>query len=255
MAILYLAPSARTSRWGSIGAHRGGPAVTDRPLIGDCTVRAAIALQPARGRYDVAMARNRHRSLLLLVVGALAACGGAQKPAADEPGPSWVRGARTQSPSLKASETRPRPFTEERGPFQEDRLELQAHEARRRQHQETHGEQAPVMESFDHPACAGLDALARRSCPLVSIHWTDVRDIDGGIALRVSGVDPDLLRRRVLCHIAFGRVVGSKDDCPLHLPGVRASVVAKDPGVELRVIALDPGQVSELRRRLRALVR
>jgi len=186
--------------------------------------------------------------LLLLV---LAACGSPQSPQQT----SLLRGSRDKSPSVKASEDRPHPFDEEHGPFQADRMDVAAYaERERRRHEEGHSKQVLVLERFSHPACSGLVGKQRTGCPLLGEPWTRRKEIPGGVELSRPGSDGALLQRRVLCHVAFGRVQGPHDDgCPLHRPGVRASVLEQDGEVHLRVVTKDPKQIPEVRRRVEAL--
>lgn len=168
--------------------------------------------------------------------------------------PSLLRGSRDKSPSVKASEDRPHPFDEEHGPFQADRMDIGAYAQReRRRHAEGHSEQVLVLERFSHPACSGLEGAQRTGCPLLAGPWVKRRAIPGGAELSRPGRDGALLQRRVLCHVAFGRVQGRDDGCPLHRPGVRAQVLQQDGTVHLRVVTKDPKQISEVRRRVEAL--
>jgi hypothetical protein len=197
---------------------------------------------------------KRLASMVLVVVGA---CSGpsANVPAAEEEQPSFVRGEREKSPSRKTSENRPHPWSEEHGPFQADRFEIQAHRERaRRAHQDAHSKQVLVMERFAHPACAGLPAEAKRRCPMVSIRWKLQREVPGGVVLEAPGQHGALLQRRILCHIAFGVVHQAEDTCPLHVSGVRATAVQGKKGVRLTIVTDDASQVSELRRRVKVLV-
>ena len=180
------------------------------------------------------------------------ACGSPQSP--EETPPSLLRGSRDKSPSVKASEDRPHPFDEEHGPFQADRMDVAAHaERERRRHAEGHSKQVLVLERFSHPACSGLEGKQRTGCPLLAGPWARRREIPGGVELSRPGSDGALLQRRVLCHVAFGRVQGHDDGCPLHRPGLRASVLEQGGTVHLRVVTKDPQQTSEVRRRVKAL--
>jgi hypothetical protein len=192
--------------------------------------------------------------IMLVAVGGCSGPG-ANAPAAEEERPSFVRGERENSPSRKTSKNRPHPWSEEHGPFQADRFEIQAHRERaRRAHQEAHSKQVLVMERFAHPACVGLAPEARRRCPMVSIRWTLQREVPGGVVLEAPGQHGARLQRRILCHIAFGQVHQADDACPLHVPGVRATAVQGEKGVRLTVVTDDASQVSELRKRVKALV-
>jgi hypothetical protein len=192
-------------------------------------------------------------STLLLLIGC-----GAPRPA-EEPKPSLIRGNRDKSRSVKASENRPHPWEEEKGVFQADRLDVEPYaEDLRRRHGEGHSKQILVLERFSHPACSGLAAAARTSCPLLAVRWTRRREVPGGVVLegpasaKVSGPE---LQRRVLCHVAFARVQGRDDGCPLQLGRVRARVVEREAGLELSIVTDDGSKVGELRRRVKALIR
>lgn len=196
----------------------------------------------------------RPASMLLV---ALAACSGpsANAPPAEEEQPSFIRGERQKSPSRKTSENRPHPWSEEHGPFQADRFEIEAHRERaRRAHHEAHSKQLLVMERFAHPACAGLPLEAKRRCPMQSARWKLQREVPGGVVLEAAGQHGAQLQRRVLCHIAFGKVHQAEDACPLHVPRVRATAVQGEKGVRLTIVTDDPALVEELRKRVKSLV-
>jgi hypothetical protein len=71
---------------------------------------------------------------LALGVGiAFPACKATTTPAERGPAPSVeeMEGGRKTSPSRRASDERPRPWTEERGPFDSDRMLIESHRARK----------------------------------------------------------------------------------------------------------------------------
>lgn len=199
--------------------------------------------------------RSTGVTLLMLLV---AACGDPAKGKTTSPlreESSMLQGSRRPSKSQKASDNRPHPWQDEHGAFEADRFGIEPYIARRRAaHQEDHAKQVLVMESFSHPACHGLSAKQRRACPLLDVRWSSKREVPGGMALGApqSSVQGRLLHRRVVCHIAFGRVHNS--DCPLHLPKVRATTAVRDQEVVLTIVTDDPSQVGPLREGLRELI-
>jgi len=194
----------------------------------------------------------REKGVLLLLV--LWGCGA---PRGGETKPSLVRGNRDKSGSVKASENRPHPWVEEKGVFQADRLDLEPYtEHLRRRHREGHSKRVLVLERFSHPACSGLSSSARAGCPLLAVRWARRREVPGGVVLEgpAASLPAAELHRRVLCHVAFARVQGRDDGCPLQLAGVRARVLQREGGLELAIVTDDGSKVAELRRRVKALV-
>jgi hypothetical protein len=193
-----------------------------------------------------------------LLVLLLAACGDPAKGKTTSPlreEGSMLRGSRRPSKSHKASDNRPHPWQDEHGVFESDRFRIEPYiERRRAAHREEHAKQVLVMETFSHPACHGLKAAQRRACPLLDVRWSSTREVSGGLALVVpqSAVQGRLLHRRVVCHIAFGKVHATT--CPLHLPKVRAATAVRGENVVLTIVTDDPSQVKPLRDGLRELI-
>jgi len=192
--------------------------------------------------------------LLLLI---LAPCCASQSPPGEQT--TLVRGTRQKSGSVKASREQPHGYgREEKSPFQADPFDIEAYaEHLQRRHQEGHGKQVLSMAQFSHPACSGLQGSRRTSCPVLAVVWETRHDVPEGVELvgkPVDGLDAAQLQRRVLCHMAFGRVQRIDDGCPLHLRGVRARVVQQKDGLHLMTTAGDPATAAEIRRRMKALV-
>jgi hypothetical protein len=182
-----------------------------------------------------------------------AGCGANQ--GGDQQSTTLVRGDRQRPRALKASENRPHPWTREHGVFATDRLDMQPYVARRRaEHREAHSKQLLVLERFSHPACSGLSQRDRRGCPLLDTRWRR-REVTGGVTLEApeQAVAAATLHRRVQCHVAFGKVHGSRG-CPLHLPGVRVSTTQRRGEVHLTIVTADPAAVGPLRERVKELV-
>lgn len=192
-------------------------------------------------------------SALTVLLTLAAGCGVNQ--GVEQPSTTMVRGDRQRSRALKAAQSRPHPWTREHGVFDADRFDLQPYIARRRAaHREAHSEQLLVLERFSHPACGGLSQRDRRGCPLLDTRWRR-RDVTGGVTLVApeQAVAAATLQRRVQCHVAFGRVHGSRG-CPLHLPGVRVSTTQRRGEVQLTIVTADPTAVGPLRERVKELV-
>jgi len=190
---------------------------------------------------------------LLAFLGLLGACA-----TGAEPKPTLIRGDRESSGSIKASAARPRPGAEaDQHPLEGDRLGLdEARFRAERVHREGHAGSSLALGEFSHPACAALPASELQGCPLSGVRWSGLRDVDGGaeIEARDVGIDPTRLRWRFLCHMAFERFRGGRG-CPLGTPGLDLSVVRAEGRIVVRLVAEHRGQVSELRRRLRQLVK
>lgn len=198
-------------------------------------------------------------AVLLSALSCLFACqggGGARPPA--EPRSTLLRGERETSGPRKASAARPRPGAEpEEHPLEGDRLALDQASARaRRAHGESHAAASLELEEFSHPACGALPQAERRACPLSSVQWTGLREVEGGLELetRDPKIDASRLRWRFLCHVAFARMQQQPHGCPLGTPGLEVSVVNVRGRTTVRLTTAEGGRVSALRRELRDLV-
>lgn len=195
--------------------------------------------------------------MLLLALAFMAGCSHGKPADEPLPEPSFIRGDVLKSGSRKASEERPQPWDEEKRRFPEDGLNLEGYaEKERNEHAEAHGKQDLKMESFSHPACAALPPNDRRTCPLLRLSWSSFKEIPGGASISVGAEQSASrwLRWMVLCHVAFGKAIGHKDGCPLHLPKVKARVVWKNKQAVLELVTGDPEQVELLRDRLERLI-
>jgi hypothetical protein len=170
-------------------------------------------------------------------------------------GTFW-RGERETSESVKASKARPTPGDDAAHPLESDRFAFgEAIERRRSQHRSEHGEWSLRLESFSHPACAGVEAAQRRRCPLLSVRWGTSKDCPGGVELELREPRQEIgeLRREMLCHLAFARsATGSR--CPLHLEGVQVRSMRRGERWVFQIVVEGAEAVRELRSRLRALL-
>lgn len=127
---------------------------------------------------------------------------------------------------------------------------------KREQHQQEHGKQVMLMESFSHPACSGLSNEDKRSCPLLTVQWSAQREVSGGVALEGRWTPSAAsLQRRLLCHIAFGKVHGKESSCPLHVERITVNTQRRGDRVILRMITGKAELISELRERVKQIVR
>jgi hypothetical protein len=192
------------------------------------------------------------RATFVLALGILGACA-----TSTDSRPTMVRGDRESSRSVRASAARPRLEAEpDRAPLEGDRLGLDEAKFRaERAHREGHASSSLALAEFSHPACSALQEGERQRCPLSSVSWSRLRDVDGGVEIetRDPGVDPTRLRWLFLCHMAFERARGAGGSCPLGMAGLDLSVVKTEGRTVVRLTA-GKGGLSELRRQVRRLV-
>jgi len=169
-----------------------------------------------------------------------------------------LEGDRREGAERRTAKDRPHSFEEQHRPFETDRLGVGAALSRQQEaHRRAHQAQVDHMKDFSHPACEGLSPRQRTSCPLSIREWRVVRVLEQGVELKARGKFQGelgrVLRRQLLCHVAFGRGGGEAGPCPLHLEGVRASMHIDEDGFVLQLEASDPRMVTRLQQLVRDL--
>jgi hypothetical protein len=123
--------------------------------------------------------------------------------------------------------------------------------ATHKKHAEDHLAAAVTLEKFEQAECQSFPAETRKACPLLGT-VESVEDVDGGVTLKLSSsIDTQASLAHVRCHLAFAAKEGRQgmDECPLYLPGVKASAEGNSHVLELKTDA--EAGVSELRKRAR----
>jgi hypothetical protein len=91
----------------------------------------------------------------------------------------------------------------------------------------------------------------------LAVPWASRRDVPGGVELvsKDKTVPAVEMQKRLICHVAFGKVLEQERKCPLHMTGVRARAVEQRGTLRLVLtVRGDPDRASQLRRRIKALV-
>ncbi len=121
--------------------------------------------------------------------------------------------------------------------------------ATQRAHAAAHRRAAKVLRHNERAACEGISDGKRAACPLMEHEVLDVRQTPKGVRVLYDGVDPDALRKHVICHHAFGAREGREGmpGCPLYARALRTKVEAHEKGATLDLESDDEATVKRVR--------
>ena len=190
-----------------------------------------------------------HRSVKLGLTSALvlAACMSPAERRREQQLPDRMQGSRTQeSPSRRTAENRPRPWVEEKPPFEADRVGVGAYRARR-QIEHTGGDGRLTSREC-------LQVLDHNPCPLLTHRWK-ARDVEGGILLATSASRTEATRVRAAVHClhAHGREAKQSSCLGKFLPAAISGSYIKGELI-LRIVVADRRRVAEVRKRVRQMI-
>ena len=93
---------------------------------------------------------------------------------------------------------------------------------------------------------------ARSACPILGPS-IGLEVVDGGVRVVFApGVPAADVVAQMRCHLAFARVRGYRDECPLYMRGVH--IDASPDGTGVLITTDDPAGVADLRQRVRRVV-
>jgi hypothetical protein len=117
-----------------------------------------------------------------------------------------------------------------------------------------HLKAANELERSASEACAGINEVEQRACPLLAPHIRRVEEVAQGVRLHLKPQAPAAdLAARMRCHLALAQAHGfDRVPCPLFVKGVRISTRSgADKAIE--VFSLDPRVAGEVRLEARQL--
>ena len=202
-----------------------------------------------------AFIKSSGANMLLLGAMTMLLCQCSGKSASEHRG-TLLRSGSPESGPRRAAANRPIGFKEDKGPFESDRMLINAHMYRTAaSHGESHGRQALELDGYSHPACVGFSRQIKVRCPLSEIKWKRFKDIPGGIFMEARSRSQKLgqYRRRLLCHMAFGATRDDKAVCPLHLGSIRVKLLGSDSRMVLQLVTMNKEQIQGLRKLVRRL--
>ena len=186
---------------------------------------------------------------LSLVSFACLTLAGCLSPAArrEQQRPEVMPGGReTESAERRTAAARPKPWVEEKGPFDADRTGVEPYRAQRQTAEHKHRGALSTQE------CVRLEE--RYACPLLAHKW-QARDVAGGIELTVAAkrAQADQVRDLVRCHDAYARQ-GKGDGCLTQLMPVTITGGYDGKSMRLRLVTERGDRVDDLRQRVRELI-
>ena len=155
---------------------------------------------------------------------------------------------RDESPQRRTAANRPRPWKEETPPFSAGRFEIEAYRAHRQVEEKAAG--APPRAQ-----CLRLQEIY--PCPLLAHRWQDA-EIKGGIRLSVHAGrrNAHRLRDALRCHAGYSRPEERQATCLGRFADAQMSGGYADGQMWLQLLSRSraPAAISDLRRRVRALI-
>lgn len=155
---------------------------------------------------------------------------------------------RLESPERRTAANRPKPWVEEKGPFQADRLDIEPYRAWKHSKETTKIPPSPSLRD-----CLRLEETY--PCPLLAHRWT-ARDIEGGIELTVTATrtQADRLRDLVRCYAAYSKSMKRGGGCLSQFLPARISGGYRKGVMLLRLVVDQYDRVQSVRQQARALI-